>query len=118
MEAGMSIWKKISGILVSEGDDDKRAFWVYVRCDRCQEAIRLRVDLYNDLSIQYGEGKDDEVLFTRKMIMGNKDCHERMIMELTFDKHRRLKEKSIEHGGFITEQEYLEVMNGDQTPPS
>ena len=106
----MSIWKKISGILVSEGDDDKRAFWVYVRCDRCHETIRSRVDLYNDLSIQYGEGKDNEVFFTRKMIMGNKDCYERMIMELTFDKHRRLKDKSIENGTFITEEEFMEGM--------
>jgi hypothetical protein len=118
MEAGMSIWKKISGMLVSKGDDDKRAFWVYVHCDRCQEAIRLRVDLYSDLSIQYGEGKNGELFFTRKTIMGSGDCFERIYVELTFDKHRRLKEKSIEHGGFITEQEYLEVMNGDQTPPS
>jgi len=110
----MSIWKKISGLLAPEGNDDKRAFRVYVRCDRCQEAIRLRVDLYSDLSIQYGEGKDDEVLFTRKMIMGNRDCFERILVELSFDKHRRLKDKSIENGTFITEEEFMEEMKDDQ----
>lgn len=112
----MSIWKKISGILAPEGNDDKRAFWVYVSCNRCQEAIRLRVDLYSDLSIQYDEGKNDEQFLTRKTIMGSSDCFERIYVELTFDKHRRLKEKSIEHGGFITEEEYLEVMKNDQNP--
>ena len=114
----MSIWKKFSGMLAPGGDDDKRAFWVYVRCDRCQEAIRLRVDLYSDLSIQYGEGKNDELFFTRKTIIGSSDCFEGIYIELTFDKHRRLKEKSIEHGEFITEEEYLDVIKDDQKPHS
>jgi hypothetical protein len=112
----MSIWKKISGMLTPEGDGDKRAFWVFVRCDHCQEAIRLRVDLYSDLSIQYGDGKNDELFFTRKTIMGSNDCFERITVELVFNKHRRFIEKSIEHGEFITEEEYLEGIKDDQNP--
>ncbi len=100
------------------GDDDQRALWVYVRCDRCQETIRSRVDLYSDLSVRYGEGKGDQVFFTRKTIMGRSDCFERITVELTFDQHRRLKEKSIEHGGFITAEEFIETRKDDQNPHS
>lgn len=114
----MSIWKTISGMLAPGGDDDERAFWVYVRCDRCQEAIRLRVDLYSDLSVNYTEGKKNDSFFTRKTIMGSSDCFERITVELSFDKDHRLKEKSIEGGGFITEEEYLEVMKDRQNQHS
>lgn len=110
----MSIWKKFSGLLAPARTDDFRNFWVYVRCDRCQEVIRSRVDLYNDLSAQDGDGKGNRSLFTRKTIMGNSYCFERITVELVFDKDRRLKEKSIEHGQFITEEEYLEFVKHDQ----
>lgn len=102
----MSLWEKISNLISGSDDDDSRGYRVYVRCNRCHESIQMRVDLFNDLSDEYSNG--EKTLFTRKTIMGSGDCFERIQVELIFDKDRRLMDRTIEGGEFISAEVFLE----------
>ena len=102
----MSFLKDFFSRLTSSTGKDSHLYWIYVQCDRCQEKIRFHVDLRNDLSIQYGETEKEDVYFTRKRIIGRQGCFQAMDVELTFDKDRRLLDKQISGGRFISEEAY------------
>jgi hypothetical protein len=101
----MSFFTKISQLVSPH--PDANVYWVYVKCNRCGEQLRGRVNLSNDLSIHYvGKGKD--TYFCRKVIMGSGKCFQRVEVELTFDKNRKLINKEIQGGAFISEDEYFD----------
>jgi hypothetical protein len=88
---------------------DERTMWVYARCKRCHEKLRLRVDLMNDLSVEYGADGAATGYFCRKMLMGEQRCYQQMEIELTFDAKRQLCDQKISGGELITEAEYYSV---------
>ena len=49
----MSFLKKIASALSPKGTDEGDVLWVYVRCDKCGEALKTRVDLRHDLTPNY-----------------------------------------------------------------
>ncbi len=82
------------------GASGDRGVYYYVRCDRCKESIRFRVDPLWDLGQSDGGG------FTvTKHVMGQK-CFRTIEVDLTFDDHRVETERSITNGKFITAEEY------------
>jgi hypothetical protein len=86
------------------GGGEKRGeagYWVYVRCRRCGEAIKTRIDLRNDLS-----PRDEGGFVVRKTLVGDRRCFERIEVTLTFDENRQLAEREIVRGDFITAEEY------------
>ncbi|MEJ2709704.1 MAG: hypothetical protein P8074_18985 [Anaerolineales bacterium] len=97
----MGIFKRLSNLFSSSGQRDKNAYWFTVRCNRCGEQIRGRVDMRNELTISY----DDNTYYSRKVLMGDKLCFQKIEVELTFDKNRRLIERKIRGGKFVDEQE-------------
>jgi hypothetical protein len=84
-----------------------REYWLYVQCDRCGEIIEARVDLYNHLSIQYGDGNQPNTYFCRKVIIGGKRCYRQIEVLMTFDMNRRLIEQQITGGKFVTKEKFL-----------
>ena len=70
-----------------------------VKCNRCGEVIEGRVNLNNDLSVEY-EG-DRTVYYVRKVLMGTGLCFQQIEVELKFDEPRRLIEKHISGGQFV-----------------
>ncbi len=99
----MSFLKKLANLFSSpSGGSDTSAYWVTVKCKRCGEVIRTRINLNNDLSAEYGEGGGDS-LYCRKMLMGENRCFQRIEIELTFDANRRLLSKEISGGQFVEE---------------
>ena len=76
---------------------------ITVRCDRCGETITANIDLRNDLSIQYGESARADYYITRKSIVGGGQCFQRVEIELTFDRSRKLIKKTIQGGEFLNE---------------
>jgi hypothetical protein len=80
------------------------AFWLYVRCKACGEAIRVRIHREHDLSADYDGGGS---YYTHKEIVG-RACFRRIKVDLTFDGQRQLAERTIEGGDFITREEYQE----------
>jgi hypothetical protein len=102
----MSFLKKLSNIFSSPGGGDDRSYWIYTRCNRCGEKIRARVDLSNDLSLNY-EG-DQTTYFSRKVLIGEQRCFEKIEVLLTFDKDRKRINQEISGGQFISEEQFFE----------
>jgi hypothetical protein len=89
--------------LVTGGGEarDETGYWVYVRCLRCGEVIKTRIDLHNDLS-----PRDEGGYIVNKTLIGNQLCFERVETTLTFDENRQLVDQTISRGNFITAEEY------------
>ena len=83
------------------GKRDEDAYWIYVRCHRCGEAIKSRVSLRNDLSL-----REDGGYVVRKTLVGSQRCFERVEVTLTFDENRQLTDREIVRGDFITAEEF------------
>ena len=78
----------------------KRYYVFEVKCNRCGEIIEGRVDLDNDLSVEY-EG-NNAVYFGRKVLMSsNGQCFQQIEVELKFNIDRKLLEKHSIGGQFV-----------------
>jgi hypothetical protein len=101
----MGFLKRLGNFLSPSGGGEKFTYWIYVRCNRCGEKIRGRVDLRNELSIDYTD--DGNIFFCRKVLMGEERCFQKIEVQLTFDKDRKLIDRQITGGEFISEEEFL-----------
>ncbi len=99
----MGFFKKLGKLFNPRMDSDQWVQWVSVKCNRCGELIRSRIDLRNDLSINYGED-GSPTYFARKLLIGEGHCFQRIEVELTFDKDRKLMDRQISGGKFADEQ--------------
>lgn len=81
------------------------ALHLYVRCSRCGSPVHVRVHLFNDLAVEFGDGEDVVGYQLRKEIMDSR-CFRLMYAELSFDRNRRELSRTIEGGEFITKEEY------------
>ena len=102
----MNFLKKL-GALFSASPGDSRNLWLYVKCDKCGEILKGRVDLHNDLSVQYGDSGSGASYFCRKVFVGSNRCYNPIELELTFDKDRRLLSEEIKGGETVTREDYL-----------
>jgi hypothetical protein len=98
----MGFFEKLGKLFGSSGEGNKNVYWIAVKCNRCGEVIRTRVNLMNDLSAEFTAG-DQPVYFCRKMLMGEGRCFQRVEVELTFDQNRRLVNREISGGQFVDE---------------
>jgi len=71
-----------------------------VKCNRCGEVIEGRVNLNNDLSVDY-DGSGHEVYHVRKVVMGAGKCFQQIEVEMKFNAARKLLEKQVSGGTFI-----------------
>ncbi|MFN2153271.1 MAG: hypothetical protein ACK2T5_16840 [Anaerolineales bacterium] len=101
----MSFFEKLRNLFSAPSDGDKRSLWLYVQCDKCGEILSGRVDLYNDLSVQFEGGAT--TYFTRKVLIGSQRCYRPIELELTFDQNRKLIDQEIKGGEFVTKEAYL-----------
>ena len=83
----------------SPAKPEKRYYTFSTKCLRCGETITGRVDLDNDLSVEYEVGGD--VFYSRKVLMGSGICFQRVEVELKFSSAHELIEKQITGGEFI-----------------
>ena len=78
---------------------EKRYYTFNVKCNRCGEVIEGRVDLDNDLSLDY-EG-ESTVYFVRKGLVGNNRCFQQIEVEMKFTSERTLIEQQVQGGKFV-----------------
>lgn len=78
---------------------DKRNYVFQVKCNRCGEIIEGRVDLNNDLSIEYED--NHEVLYVRKGLMGSGRCFQQINVELKFSSTKAVIDQQIQGGTFV-----------------
>jgi hypothetical protein len=100
----MNLFKKINNIFHIPPPKLDRALYLYVQCDKCGEKLRARVDVWNDLTADFGEGSDDAASYhCRKVLVGANKCYQPIEIELKFDKNHKLIDKQINGGRFIDE---------------
>ncbi|PKN95156.1 MAG: hypothetical protein CVU44_00280 [Chloroflexi bacterium HGW-Chloroflexi-6] len=80
---------------------EKRYYTFQVKCKRCGEIIEGRVNLDNDLSVEYEDGGDR--YYCRKVVMGAGTCYQKIEVGLQFDSKRKLIESRVEGGDFVKE---------------
>lgn len=85
-------------------DDSDAGMYLYVKCARCGEVLRVRVDTRNELSPEYGDMEANSYAL-RKEMMDSK-CFRLMYATLHFDGRKREVSREIEGGEFITREEY------------
>jgi len=102
----MGFLKRISSLLSPEPAGEAEALWVYVRCNRCGEKIRTRIDLRYDPTPQYDEEGNVTGYFLRKELIGSRGCFQPIEVKLTFDARRNVTSREISGGEFITREEY------------
>jgi len=103
----MGLFSKLSAIFKSPSSD--KNYWFYIQCDHCHEILKGRVDMHNHLSIQYGEGKSGNTYFCRKVMIGSKRCYKPIEVEFTFDTSRKLLDRQVKDGKFVSETEFLDA---------
>ena len=100
----MGLLKKLADIFNPPQRPDDRSYWLTVQCNRCGEQICSRVDLRNDLSIEYGKGENaGTTYFCRKVLMGTGRCFQQIEVTLTFDANHALVDQQISGGKFVDE---------------
>ncbi len=88
------------------------AIHLYVRCDRCQALVHVRVNPLHDLVIEYGDDEDAAGYRLIKEIMDSR-CFRLMRAEIEYDRGRREVSRQIEGGAFISKEEYDQLMAQD-----
>ena len=100
----MGIVDRLKNLFSGAGAQD--AYWIYARCDHCQEVLRARVDLAHDLSVRYDSSGQVAGYFTRKTIIGSNQCFNQIEAKVDFDPRRRPLAHEISGGQLITKGEY------------
>jgi hypothetical protein len=96
----MGIFKKMGDLFKSSGRVERNELWVTVKCRRCGEVIRGRIDMRNELSLDYDE--DGKMRYVcRKVLIGDQRCFQPVEVVLTFDADRRLVDRQITGGEFV-----------------
>lgn len=92
----MNFLKKLFGVPRKR---QKRYYTFIVKCLRCGETTEGRVDLENDLSMEYEAGGD--VNYARKVLAGEGRRFQRVEATFKFTSQRTLLEREITNGEFI-----------------
>jgi len=85
-----------------EAAKPQKEYYIFkVKCNRCGEIIEGRVDLANDLSMEYEDGR--VVYLSRKGLMGSgeKRCFQQINVELKFSSTKAVIEEQIQGGKFV-----------------
>lgn len=82
-----------------------QGIYYYVRCDKCGENVRFRVDPRWDLAPDYDGGDQASSFRVTKHIVGQK-CFRPIEVTLTFDRNRKESGRSVTGGQLITAEEY------------
>lgn len=91
-------------------DETSEAVFIYSQCEKCQEKFRNRIDKHFDLLMNYEE--TGPAYHAHKELVGSR-CRNTVTIDLEFDQQKRLIGKSIQHGQFITREEYEGQPSGD-----
>jgi hypothetical protein len=79
---------------------------IHVQCSRCGENIPARINLRNDLSIEFEEDGQGRHYFCRKVVMGSGMCFQRIELELMFSTDHSLTDQKITGGTIISREEF------------
>ena len=105
----MGFLEKLSQMISKSSSKDEAGYWVYASCSKCGEKLRTRINLYNDLSIEYDDSGNAYSYICRKTLVGSQGCFQRLELTLNFDEKRNLIDRDISGGQFIEEEDYSQL---------
>lgn len=102
---GMAFLSQLRKLFGQRAERDDGLYF-YVRCDRCAEIVRVRLNPSTDLQQDFGE-QEDRVsgYFVRKVVVDAK-CFRPIETKLWFDAGRRIRSREISGGTFVSEAVY------------
>ncbi len=107
----MNLLRRLFG---GSGPAADNAIHLYVRCNRCNAPVHVRIDPRNDLMIEYGDDEDTTGYRLIKEIMDSR-CFRLMRAEIEYNRSRRETSRQIEGGTFISREEHDQlVAQGNQ----
>ena len=86
-------------------ENTRDAVWVYLKCDKCQELISLRIRKSSEIQRDEGGGGKSYDMFVNKTVVGSK-CFNRMDLRLEFDKAYRVVNSELSGGSFVPKEEF------------
>jgi hypothetical protein len=92
------------------------ALWLHVTCERCGEAIRVRVDRRYDVASNLLDPGEGGPAYTMHKDMVGDRCFQRISVTLGFDRRMNIVERQIQGGRLQTEAE-SEAAVRPQSPP-
>jgi hypothetical protein len=95
----MNILKNLFG---GSRDRDERGSYFYVRPQRCDDVLRVRVDLYNDLSLT----DDGSGYWVRKLASSSNYKCQQVELTLYFNKNHRLENSEVVGGSLVERSDY------------
>lgn len=108
----MSFLGKLKDMFSGEGGKDAdEGLYLYVRLDRSDEIVRLRLNPSHELNVDY----ERSGFVCRKHIIGPRSF-KRAEATFYFDEGRRLVNAEITGGELATEEEWLAAQPADDTP--
>ena len=91
------------------------ALWLHLKCDRCGEAIRVRVDRRYDMaSTLLDPGEEGPAYTLHKDVVGDR-CFQRISVTLGFDRRMQIVERQVRGGQFQSAAEFEAA--GRSQPP-
>ena len=110
----MNFLRKLTQIFkMGPGVSGDVGLYYYVRCDRCGEVIRVRINPLNDLSLS----DDAKSLFAHKVIVGRR-CYNRIEADFNYDTNRKLTSSQASGGTFVDDEAYQADQTANQAEKS
>jgi hypothetical protein len=82
------------------------ALWLYIRCNRCGEAIQVRADRRYDVASEWLEPGDTGPAYTmHKDIVGDR-CFQRISIDVEFNTRLEIVAQRVVGGTFLTPEAY------------
>jgi hypothetical protein len=94
MDFFKGLWKSFS-------QSEPRMYPLRVQCDRCGEVLTARVNLANELSVEYDSSGAPQYYSCRKVLQGSGRCFRQIEVILQFDTRRSLAKREIRGGKFL-----------------
>jgi hypothetical protein len=88
---------------------DRDALYVYVQPKRCDEIIKVRVNLMNEPS----KTDDGRGYYVRKIVSATR-CPFQAELELFFDKHKDLQNQAVTNGEIVSQEDYEAYLAGQE----
>lgn len=106
----MNFLKKLLG---DGGSRDDRGMYLYVHPHRCDDVLRVRIDMSNDLS----QRDDGSGYWVRKLASSSNYKCNQVELTLYFDSNRRLVDQEIQGGKLAEQAEYDAWVAAQTTSP-
>lgn len=94
-------------------ESEDRGIYYYIRCTKCGEAIRVRVDRSSDLAQEFDDGGDYPSGYSASKGIVGKKCFRVINLTIRFDRRGNEAGRSIEGGEFITAEEFAQEQPPD-----